>query len=846
VAIFGGVNSAIVDHMSLSWSADETFSVWANDTLGSGDITVQWTILAEALEAHSTNFLTGGHDSDTTQSVRDIDVHHSLFMNTSHRQPLVKTPLIRIVNNIIYNWEFYATQTTGGVAADIIGNLYKPGPLWRPSKYEIQVSIVGSCPGCSGNLPGYPSIYVIGNSTSHLSSPSDDNWLTVREITHENGDQIGPLSQVYRRHTPLRELPFPIQADSVNDLESIMLPTVGASQRLDCTGNWIENRDAVDIRLINEYQSGTGIIPATENDVGGYPVIAPGTACLDSDRDGMADEWENLHFGSLDRGSPNDSSSDYDDDVYTDLEEFLNGTDPKVAEGILPNNQGDIITFSGSAGDAADGDLSSSLSWSSSRDGVIGSGGSFSKSNLSAGVHIISASAIDSGGLTGSDEITITVNTPNTAPLVTITGPAAGSTFNQGDPINFSGRTSEAEDSNLTASLAWQSDLDGALGSGGSFTAGLMTVGIHTITAMVTDSGGLTGTDQITITVEGNSPPTVTISAPADGLTFSEGDDIAFSGSASDAEDGDLTASLAWVSNLDGAVGVGDSFTATLLAGSHTITAMATDSEGLSGSDEITITITTPTPLPTDTPTATNTPTPTDTPTPTPTDAPTATNTPTPTDAPTATSTPTPTDAPTATNTPTPTDTPTPLPTDAPTATNTPTPTDTPTPLATDTPTPIPPAVLTFTPTDDTTIQEKGPAKNYGAEPEFKVDGKPVKDALLRFDVSGIGTATVANAKVRLFATNGSSFGGEFFGVTDTAWSEDTVTWATAPPATGGSLGSLGSVEAGLWYELDVTPLVTADGPVSLRVSSSINDSADYASKENANGNAPELVIVLQ
>ncbi|HRV90966.1 MAG TPA: metallophosphoesterase, partial [Anaerolineae bacterium] len=45
--------------------------------------------------------------------------------------------------------------------------------------------------------------------------------------------------------------------------------------------------------------------------------------------------------------------------------------------------------------------------------------------------------------------------------------------------------------------------------------------------------------------------------------------------------------------------------------------------------------------------------------------------------------------------------------------------------------------------------------------------------------------------------------------------------------------------------ELDGTPLVTGDGPVSVRISSTISNGTDYSSKENDNGNAPELVVTL-
>jgi extracellular elastinolytic metalloproteinase len=71
---------------------------------------------------------------------------------------------------------------------------------------------------------------------------------------------------------------------------------------------------------------------------------------------------------------------------------------------------GDSVTFTATASDVEDGDLSGNLSWSSSLDGTIGSGASFSTTSLSVGTHSIVAAVTDSGGLAGSDTVQITVN----------------------------------------------------------------------------------------------------------------------------------------------------------------------------------------------------------------------------------------------------------------------------------------------------------------------------------------------------------------------------------------------------------------------------------------------------
>ncbi len=88
----------------------------------------------------------------------------------------------------------------------------------------------------------------------------------------------------------------------------------------------------------------------------------------------------------------------------------------------------------------------------------------------------------------------------------------------------------------------------------------------------------------------GNSPPTVAITAPADGTTVNVGTNVTFSGSASDAEDGNISSSIVWTSSLQGQIGTGASFSRSdLVVGTHTITASVTDSGGSPDTDAITL-----------------------------------------------------------------------------------------------------------------------------------------------------------------------------------------------------------------------------------------------------------------
>ena len=95
---------------------------------------------------------------------------------------------------------------------------------------------------------------------------------------------------------------------------------------LAASGAILSRRDAVDSRLMEEVESGTGQIINSPNDVGGYPELKSAPPPVDSDNDGIPDAWEVQH--GLDPKDPSDGSKDNDGDGYTNLEESLNGTDP--------------------------------------------------------------------------------------------------------------------------------------------------------------------------------------------------------------------------------------------------------------------------------------------------------------------------------------------------------------------------------------------------------------------------------------------------------------------------------------------------------------------------------------
>jgi hypothetical protein len=88
----------------------------------------------------------------------------------------------------------------------------------------------------------------------------------------------------------------------------------------------------------------------------------------------------------------------------------------------------------------------------------------------------------------------------NTAPTLTMASPTNGATFTFGTTINFSATANDLEDGDLSASIAWK--LNGNLEhTGASFSTSDLPVGSYVVEASVSDSGNLTATKQVTITV---------------------------------------------------------------------------------------------------------------------------------------------------------------------------------------------------------------------------------------------------------------------------------------------------------------------------------------------------------
>jgi PKD repeat protein len=262
---------------------------------------------------------------------------------------------------------------------------------------------------------------------------------------------------------------------------------------------------------------------------------------------------------------------------------------------------GQVVTLRGEGLDPETGALSGpALTWSSDRDGALGSGSPLDAS-LTAGLHAITLTATDPGGSTDDATVFVVVAAPGNAfPTVTIEAPVDGAVVTPSVPLT--GRAEDPEDGELLgAALTWASTLAGPLGAGSPLQASLPP-GAQTLTLVATDSAGGVAVDAVdVVVVAANTPPVATLLQPASGGAYVAGTPIAFVGEGDDAEDGPLPdGNLFWQSSIDGPFATGATPTfAGLSPGTHTITLIAVDRQGASGTDDITLTLSTPpNPLP--------------------------------------------------------------------------------------------------------------------------------------------------------------------------------------------------------------------------------------------------------
>jgi hypothetical protein len=324
----GSCDQCIIDHCSISWSSDEGTS-----SRGAKNITFQRNIVSEALH-HSYHYRASDRTKFETHAFAGSisgnlgSFHHNLLAHCTDRnwslaggydQAGQYAGYLDIRNNVVYNWT--GRTTDGGVMQlNYVNNYYKPNPKNQFVKWLLKLDPVGT-------EHGTPKYFMSGNVMEGFDY-EQDNWKAFF-----NGSE---LEKLVRSDQPLFE--SYVTTQSAKETFVNVLADVGAM---------FPKQDAIDKRVIEEVRTGTthyigtkgpsfdppgknfaGIIdePTDVQDAKGspnfpWPEYRTYNVPVDSDHDGMPDEWENRHGLN-----PNDASDSQTlgTDGYTNLEIFLN------------------------------------------------------------------------------------------------------------------------------------------------------------------------------------------------------------------------------------------------------------------------------------------------------------------------------------------------------------------------------------------------------------------------------------------------------------------------------------------------------------------------------------------
>lgn len=288
----------IIDHCSLSWSTDSILDVVKD----SGDVTVQWCFLSEPL--NRSVHRKGAHGYATGWGSNPQggggSYHHNLIAHANSRAPRIGDEagtLVDVRNNVIYDTG--SGNAYGGEQAQInyVANYFKPGPNSRHPE----------------------RIFVIGSPLTRMFL-ADNVVEGSAEVSANNGAGLKFENDANAKKTVV-DMPFPVPPVSTEPspqaYESV-LRHGGAS---------LPVRDSIDIRIVKSVREGTGRIIDSQDEVGGWTDLRSTSAPMDTDHDGLPDQWELLH--NLDPADPADGKR-FTSKGFTMLETYLHQLAAKV------------------------------------------------------------------------------------------------------------------------------------------------------------------------------------------------------------------------------------------------------------------------------------------------------------------------------------------------------------------------------------------------------------------------------------------------------------------------------------------------------------------------------------
>ena len=317
----------IIDHCSMSWSTDETASFYGNE-----NFTMQWCILSESLtfSVHEK----GKHGYGGIWGGKNASFHHNLLAHHDNRNPRFDHPgvynsnnsadelrgVVDFRNNVVYNWGSDAAYGGEAGTFNLVNNYFKPGPATKNKNMFLN-----AYKQSSNNAPiyGYGKFYVEGNILEGRADISAENWIGVVAKQGSIADKNN-----MKLNTPLEFGGYSF-SHSADIAFTKILEFGGASFQ----------RDLVDIRILADVKDGTftaegsrgstnGLIDS-QQDVGGWPMISTLPAPLDSDNDGMPDDWEKAN--GLDPNK-NDAKERNLSTAYDNIEVYINSLVKEITE----------------------------------------------------------------------------------------------------------------------------------------------------------------------------------------------------------------------------------------------------------------------------------------------------------------------------------------------------------------------------------------------------------------------------------------------------------------------------------------------------------------------------------
>ena len=318
-----GHSNIIIDHCSCSWSTDECLSIY-----GVENATVQYCIVSESL--NNSVHAKGAHGYAGIWGGKNTSFHHNLLAHHSSRMPRFDHDYVTeanvgptdFINNVVYNWGGNSAyggesrKTSGNQRQyNFIANYYKPGPATKSGVKARLLNPTTKCGNCGSSVvPG--KFYVVNNTMYGSSTVTADNWSGVYPDESSKKEQCKSMLRFSFDYCMTKE-------QTAQEAYDAVLAKVGCSLK----------RDAVDARIVDEVQKGTytysgsngstGGLIDTPADVGGWPEYT-GTKdfSLDTDKDGIPNEWETLH--GLDPEDPKDARATTLSKPYLNLEVYLN------------------------------------------------------------------------------------------------------------------------------------------------------------------------------------------------------------------------------------------------------------------------------------------------------------------------------------------------------------------------------------------------------------------------------------------------------------------------------------------------------------------------------------------